>query len=216
MTLMTLTPDLLSSYLATCKPYLEQYGYGAVFGGILLEDFGLPVPGEALLIAGAVLASQGEQGIVSLLLFAWLGAVLGDNIGYAIGRFGGQKLVLYYGRYIGLTESRLARVHEFFQRYGGGVVVVARFFELLRQLNGIAAGVTTMKWWYFLVYNMLGAALWVGFWGTLAFSLGSHLAEYLAIFKRFEGYLVVALLIAATLLGIYLLRQHIYRTKVRN
>jgi membrane protein DedA with SNARE-associated domain len=213
---MTLTPDLLSSYLATCKPYFEQYGYGAVFGGILLEDFGLPVPGEALLITGAVLASQGEWGIVYLLLFAWFGAVLGDNIGYAIGRFGGQKLVLHYGRYIGLTESRLTRVHEFFQRYGGGVVVVARFFELLRQLNGIAAGVTMMKWWHFLAYNMLGAALWVGVWGTLAFSLGSHLAEYLAIFKRFEGYLVVALLIAAALLAIYLLRQHIYRSKVRN
>jgi membrane protein DedA with SNARE-associated domain len=198
----TPSPDFISSYLITFKPYLHQYGYWAVLAGILGENFGLPLPGETLLIAAAVLASQGDLNIITLLLFAWTGAVIGDNIGYAIGRFAGQRLLLRYGYYVGITEARLEWVHGFFQRFGGGIVIAARFFELLRQLNGIAAGVSTMSWWRFLLYNSLGAALWVGFWGILAFSLGSHLTEYLMLFKRFEVYLVVALLIAAAF-GLY-------------
>ena len=87
----------MSDLLTTVKPYLDHYGYWALFGAILLENFGLPVPGESLLITSALLASQGEMHLVPLLLIACVAAVTGDNIGYAIGRFGGRKLVLRYG-----------------------------------------------------------------------------------------------------------------------
>lgn len=204
-------PDLFSSYLTTFKPYIDQYGYGAVFAGILLEDFGVPMPGETLLVVAAILASQGDLHLLPLLLAAWLGAVIGDNIGYAIGRFGGHRLLLRYGYYLGITEVRLARVHRFFEHYGGGVVVVARFIELLRQFNGIVAGSAEMQWWRFLAYNMLGAALWVGLWGTLPFFLGSHLETYLPLFKRFEGYLLIALLAVLLILIIYVLWRYIRR-----
>ncbi|MEJ2431386.1 MAG: DedA family protein [Deltaproteobacteria bacterium] len=161
----------MSDLLTTVKPYLDQYGYWALFGAILLEDFGMPVPGETLLIASAFLASQGEMHLVPLLLIACVAAVTGDNIGYAIGRFGGRKLVLRYGHYVLISEQRLQKAEGFYRRYGGAVVVMARFFAVLRQLNGIVAGTTKMSWRRFLLYNVLGAALWVSFWTMLFYEV---------------------------------------------
>ena len=143
-----------------------------MFGALLLELFGLPLPGEAMLIAGAALAAEGGLHLAPLLACAWFAAVLGDNIGFAIGHFGGRRLIVRYGARIGITESRLAAVEAFFRRYGGGVVLVARFFALLRQLNGIVAGSVGMGWWRFLAYNAVGAALWVSAWGFGVYYFG--------------------------------------------
>ena len=157
-------------------PYLERYGYLAVFGAILLEDFGLPTPGETLLIAGAAFAGiSGKLSIWLVVLLAFSGAVVGDNIGFAIGHFGGRRLVLRFGRYILITEKRLNRAEEFFDLHGSKVVVVARFVEGLRQLNGIAAGIFGMHWRRFLVFNISGAALWVVFWAIVGYFFGDKL-----------------------------------------
>jgi membrane protein DedA with SNARE-associated domain len=99
----------VNGFFITVTPYIDHYGYFAVFGAILLEDFGMPVPGESLLIAGALLASQGKMDIVTLLCTACIAAITGDNIGYAIGRFGGRGLVFRYGRYVLITEGRLRK-----------------------------------------------------------------------------------------------------------
>jgi len=157
---------------------IEQYGYLAVALGILLEDFGLPTPGETLLITAAVAASTGKLNIYLLLLVAWIGAVIGDNIGYAIGYYGGHRLMVRYGARIGITHERLKHVETFFERYGGWVIVFARFLIILRQFNGIVAGTLYMHWLHFLALNALGAALWVGFWGILAFWLGKGMMVY--------------------------------------
>lgn len=198
---------LFAHYLALARPWLDQYGVVAVFAGILLEDFGLPTPGEALLVAGALLASRGELSVALLLPLAWLAAVLGDNIGYALGRFGGRRLVLRFGGAVGVREAHLTRVERFFARYGGAVVVVARFFALLRQLNGIVAGLGAMAWWRFVVYNALGAALWVGVWGLGVYVAGQHMAGTLALFKDEEPYVVIAVLLAAGVGAWYVLRR---------
>jgi membrane protein DedA with SNARE-associated domain len=192
----------------TVKPYIEQYGYWAVFGSILLEDFGLPTPGEAMLIAGALLASHGDLYIIPLLITAWIAAVVGDNIGYAIGRFGGRPLVLRYGRYVFINQRRLGHAETFFGKHGGIVVVSARFIEGLRQLNGIVAGLAKMSWWRFLTYNALGAALWVGFWGMLFYHIGEGASRFADVFKRFEFIFLGGLLILAVGLGIYHWRRH--------
>ncbi|MEJ2033705.1 MAG: DedA family protein [Deltaproteobacteria bacterium] len=176
----------MEDLLAALKPYIDQYGYWAVFGAILLEDFGFPMPGESMLIVGALLASQGDLNIVPLLLLAWAAAVAGDNIGFAIGRFGGRRAVLRYGHYVFLTRRRLEHVEGFFARYGGIVVLGARFIEGLRQLNGITAGTVRMVWPRFLLYNVLGAALWVGFWGMLFFEIGGRAGNFQKFFQKFE------------------------------
>jgi membrane protein DedA with SNARE-associated domain len=178
--------------IALVGPYLERYGYGAVFGALLLESFGLPLPGEAMLIAGAALAAEGELHLLPLLACAWLAAVLGDNIGFAIGHFGGRRLIVRHGARIGITEPRLDAVEMFFQRYGGGVVLVARFFALLRQLNGLVAGSVGMSWWRFLAYNAVGAALWVGAWGIGVYSVGERLGALVPWVHRL-GYLAIGM-----------------------
>lgn len=157
---------------------IEHYGYIAVVVGILLEDFGLPTPGETLLITGAISASTGALDIYLLLLLAWIGAVIGDNIGYAIGHFGGHHLLLRYGSRIGITSDRLKHVENVFDRYGGWVIVFARFVVILRQFNGIVAGTLGMHWLHFLGLNAIGAALWVAFWGILAYWLGKGVLVY--------------------------------------
>lgn len=159
---------------------ITQYGPWAILVIILVEDFGiLLAPGETALVSAALLASQGQLSIVWLLLAAWTGAVIGDNIGYVVGRWGGRRLVLRYGERIGVTEYRLAHVERFFARYGYVIVVFARFVFGLRQLNGIVAGVGAMRAPMFILYNAIGAALWVGVWGFGVYWFGHQFQHFI-------------------------------------
>src|SRR5260370_33847263 len=109
----------LPGLLAHLAPVLDDFGYLAVGGFIALEDFGVPVPGETILIAAAVYAGAGRLNIVAVGLIAVLAAVAGDNVGYAVGFFGGRALVLRIGKYVGGTSERLGKGEGFFARYGG-------------------------------------------------------------------------------------------------
>jgi membrane protein DedA with SNARE-associated domain len=166
-------------------PLLDQYGYLAIAGLILLEDFGVPAPGETVLIAGAVYAGAGRLNIVAIIVLAVAAAVVGDNIGYLIGRFGGRTLVHRFGRYVFLTPRRLDAAERFFTRHGGKVVTIARFIELLRQTNGIIAGLSDMSWRKFLAFNALGAVLWVGTWAGLGDLAGNNIT---AIYEQIHRY----------------------------
>lgn len=198
----------MSHFLVTLKPYLDQYGYWAVFAANLLEGLGMPMPGETLLIAASFLASRGDMHILSVLFTAWAATVTGGSIGYAIGRLGGRILVLRYGHYVFINQRRLEYVQTFFQRHGRAVVIVARFFDVLRQLNGIVAGTAGMPWWRFLFYNALGGALWTGFWGILSYQLGERVSQLGDAFRKIEIFLLGGFIIAAVVLVIYLLRWH--------
>lgn len=193
---------------------IAVYGPGAIFLLVLLEDFGLPVPGETALISAAVLASQGKLSISWLLPAAWLGAVVGDNIGYAIGRFGGRRLVLRYGARVGINETRLARIEHFFARRGGAVVIMARFFVGLRQLNGIVAGIGVMAAPRFVGYNALGAALWVSVWGLGVYGFGQQLTQWLATLGPIALYTVGGA--AALIVLLYIGWRFGYRRHGRN
>ncbi len=196
---------MLAHYLDLAGPYLHQYGYVAVFFMVLVEGFGVPAPGQTLIIAGGLLAARGDMHIAVLTTVAWSAAVLGDNIGYAIGRYGGRRLVLRHGAHAGLRATHVEHVERFFARYGGGIVIVARFLEVLRQLNGVVAGFGGMTWLRFLGFNALGAALWVGVWGYGVYRLGEHLDQVLVWLKVVEPYLAgVGVLAVLGLLG-YLL-----------
>ncbi len=130
--------------------------------------------------------------IVAVGVTGFAAAVLGDNTGYAIGRFGGRTLVLRFGRYVMLTEERLSRAESFFTRHGGKIVTVARFIEVLRQANGIIAGITRMPWLRFLAFNALGAALWVGTWTTAGYLAGNHIQAIYTQANRYALYLLAA------------------------
>ena len=196
--------SLLQHVLESAQPYLNEYGYIAIFVAVLVEGFGIPAPGQTLMEAGALLAARGQMNLAGVLFTAWIAAVIGDNIGYAIGHFGGRRLVLHHGRHFGVREDHLQKVERFFDRYGGGIVAVARFFEVLRQLNGVIAGTSGMHWWRFLFYNAVGAALWVGVWGAGAYYLGRRLEEVISFFQRYEPYVIAVGVAAAVALLVYL------------
>ena len=202
-------PPELPGVLGSLAPLLNHYGYLAIAGLILVEDFGIPAPGETVLIAGAVYAGAGQLNIVVLIVVAIVAAVLGDNIGYAIGHFGGRPLVLRFGRYIFLTESRLNTAERWFTRRGGVVVVFARFVEGLRQANGIIAGITGMPWPKFLAFNTLGAALWVGVWAGLGDLAGTHITVIYEQVRRYQIYVLIALGVVVAALIIW----HVFRRR---
>ena len=170
----------MNALFATAHPWLAQYGYGALFAVLFGESFGLPFPGETFLVAASFLASQGQMRIVWIAAVAIVAAVLGDNVGYGIGRWGGQRLAMRYGARIGITPERLAKTARFFVRFGPEIVIVARFIPVLRQLNGVVAGGAQMPWKRFLVYNTLGATLWVGTWTAAVFLMGQRVEVWVS------------------------------------
>ncbi|MFF5404538.1 DedA family protein [Streptomyces misionensis] len=196
--------------LAHLAPLLAHYGYWAVGAVILVEDFGVPAPGETILLAAGVYAGAGELDVVKVGLIAFAAAVVGDNIGFLIGHYGGRAFVHRWGRYVFLTPKRFATAEEFFHRHGGKIVTVARFVEGLRQVNGIIAGTSGMHWRRFLAFNALGAALWVGLWLSLAYLAGSHITEVYDEIKRYEIYFLLALavLVLALVVRHVLRRRH--------
>ncbi|MFB9247724.1 DedA family protein [Sphaerisporangium melleum] len=172
-----------------------EYGYLAIALLVLLEDFGVPVPGETVLIAAAVSAGEGRLSIVAVVAVAFLAAVTGDNLGYLLGRTAGRRLVTRYGRYVFITPRRLARAEEFVGRHGAKVVIVARFIEGLRQLNGIVAGGAGMPWRRFLLCNAIGAALWVGVWASVGYLAGNHLVAVEAALRRYQWFAIAGLVL---------------------
>lgn len=201
----------MNSLLATVHPFIAQYGYGALFGVLFAESFGLPFPGEAFLVTASFLATQGQLNIWLVALTAWTAAVLGDNVGYAIGRFGGRRLVIRHGARVGINAERLNRTEHFFAHYGPEIVIVARFFPVLRQFNGIVAGSAGMDWKRFASYNMLGGLLWVGAWSSGVYYFGDQIKVWLLRFHLAAIWLAGALaltLLAAVAYRIFLKRRN--------
>jgi membrane protein DedA with SNARE-associated domain len=179
---------------------VSRFGYLGVTGIVFIESFGVPAPGETSIIAGSVLAGSGRLNIFVVAVAAFLAAVGGDSIGYVIGRTGGRRLLLRFGKYVGLNERRFTRVEKFMARRGPIMVVVARFVEGLRQLNGVVAGVTNMPFGKFLLYNAIGAALWVGVWSSAGYFAGNHLHAIEGVIHRYSN---VALIVAGVLVAAY-------------
>jgi membrane protein DedA with SNARE-associated domain len=205
-------PPPMPGFLEALSGPLNHYGYWAILALVMLEDFGIPVPGETILIAAAIYAGHQQLNVVAVGVIGFIAAVIGDNIGFAIGHFGGRALALKWGRYVFLTEERLAKAEYFFDRHGGKIIVIARFIEGLRQANGIIAGISGMRWLRFLVFNALGAALWVGTWVSLGYLAGNHIDT---IYHYITQYSLYALIAAAVLVAAVIFR-HVLRRRRRS
>jgi membrane protein DedA with SNARE-associated domain len=152
-------PPHLPGFLNSLAGPLGHFGYWAVLLFVMIEDFGVPVPGETILIAASAYAGAGRLNVAAVGVIGFVAAVIGDNIGFAIGHYGGRTLVLRWGHYVRLTEERLDKAEAFFNRHGAWIITIARFIEVLRQANGIVAGTTGMRWRRFLAFNALGAGI---------------------------------------------------------
>ena len=158
---------------------ITKFGYLAVAAIVGLESVGLPLPGEATLIAAAVYAGTTQRlNIWLVIACASLGAIVGDNLSFWIGRELGFRLLIRWGSYVGLTESRIKVGQYLFQLHGGKIVFFGRFFAVLRIWAALLAGVNQMAWPKFLLFNAGGAVLWAAIYGLGAYYLGHALESF--------------------------------------
>ena len=200
----------VSQLVAGLETFVRHYGAFAVMPILAIEAVGAPVPGESLLIFASVLAGRGEMSLPSLLVFAWVGSVLGDNLGYLIGRKLGRRTILRYSAKVGLTDERINGIERVYARYGSATVLFAQFFSILRQLNGIVAGMLGMSWWRFILFDAVGAALWVSVWVFAPAYFSEHLTFIIGLAHHTK--VVVSFLVAAGLilvLGLFIRRVRI-------
>ena len=188
---------------------IEQYGYLVVLFGVMLESTGVPLPGETILLAAGVLVQRGHLDLGDTIAFGILGAVVGDQIGYWVGRAGGRPFVLRWGRYLLITPERLASAEAFFARHGGKAVFLARFFSGLRVFGALVAGISRMRWRMFLIYNALGGVVWA----TAVVLVGYFLGSSLALVERWLGR---ATLVLAALVALVVAFYLAYRWASRN
>lgn len=153
----------------------SSYGYIFLFLLVGIESFGIPVPGETALVTAAAIAATGQLEIVGVVAAASAGAIVGDNIGYWIGRKGGIALVRRFGKRLHVDDAKLDRAHRFFERHGPKTVFLARFIALLRSWAAALAGVSRMPYGIFTLYNALGGVAWATAFGTLGFLFGRNL-----------------------------------------
>ena len=162
----------------TIDAWLQSYGYLVVFLLVMLESIGVPVPGETALVAAALYAgSTHNLEIWAIVAVAAAAAIIGDNIGYAIGRYGGAKLLLRYGDKIRLPEERLKIGIWLFRRHGGKVVFWGRFVSILRTWAAFLAGANHMEWRRFLVFNAAGGIVWATAYGVVYYVFGATLSK---------------------------------------
>lgn len=184
---------------------IGHYGYGAVALAVGIESFGLPFPGETVLLAAAVYAgSTHHLNIVFVVAAAAFGAIIGDNLGFWLGRRFGLRLLLRFGPYIRVTPRRIKLGQYMFMRYGGTVVFFGRFVAVLRSLAAFLAGANQMAWLRFLICNGAGAIVWASLYGFGIFYFGEHI-------HRLVGRVGIGFAIAAILViggWFVVLRRH--------
>jgi membrane protein DedA with SNARE-associated domain len=184
---------------------IEAYGLWILFGVIMMECMGIPLPGETALVTAAIYAgSRHGISIVSVVLVAAGAAIIGDNIGYLIGRTLGLRLLVRYGGYIHLDEQRLKVGQYLFLRHGGMIVFLGRFVAVLRTYSALLAGANCMRWPRFLIMNALGGICWACVFGLGPYWFGAQATRLAGS----VGLSLLAIAIVLVIAGIMFFRHH--------
>ena len=200
--------------LATLQNALNNFGYAAVALFIMIESSGIPFPGETMLLLASFYAAVSHQlQIPVVIACAAFGAIIGDNIGYLIGRTGGRAFIVRYGKYVFIKPEHLALAEAYFAKHGNKTVFFGRFIALLRAWAAFLAGVNHMHWRTFLFYNAAGGIVWATIYGTLGYVAGRFFHDNFAQVERLAatlgwlgtGFIVVAVL---TVLVVFRVRRH--------
>jgi membrane protein DedA with SNARE-associated domain len=193
--------------LETLVSLFTSYGYWVVFFGVMLENAGLPIPGETILLAAGFFAADGHFSLPLVMLIAATGAILGDNAGFAIGHHYGRNFFSRFGRYLFLTPNRLARIDEFFHRHGNKTILIARFITGLRVFAAVFAGASHMRWRLFFIYNVAGAVLWSIVISTLGYLFGHSWP----LLEKWVGRSGMLMLLVAIIAGVIIWRIRVDR-----
>ena len=180
---------------------LNILGYPAVLLFVMIESSGIPFPGETMLLLAAFYSAIDHQLQIPIVIAcAALGAIIGDNIGYYVGKTGGKAIVNRYGRYVFLKPEHLARAEQFFARHGDKTVFLGRFVAVLRAWAAFLAGVNQMHWRTFFIYNAAGGIVWATIYGLLGYYAGRYFHDNFSQVEHFAGtltWLVTGLIITA-------------------
>ncbi len=199
--------SITSVILGFFERALMNYGYGIVFLAIMIESMGVPFPGETtLLIASAYAASSGVLNIFGVIGSAAGGAMIGDSLGYWIGREGGRRLIRRYGKFVGLTEDRYQRAQDYLKRHGGKAVFFGRFVSIARTWIAVLVGAHHLNYFQFLLYNVLGGIVWASIYGSLGYAFGSNLPLLETWVKR-AGLTITIIAIVLVIYLFYLRRK---------
>jgi membrane protein DedA with SNARE-associated domain len=184
--------------------FFIAHGLPLLFAVVLLESFGIPLPGETALITFGVLASQGHYSIVSVIVLAATGAIIGDNLGYwLLGRLGGRALFRRWGWLRRYSDRVLPRAERLMDRHGAKTVFFGRFVAVLRVSAAAVAGLAHMNWWKFLFWNAAGGIVWATAFGLAAFYGGTAVADAIARY----GLYAAGVIIVALVVGFFALRR---------
>jgi membrane protein DedA with SNARE-associated domain len=205
-------PDSPQGILRFVTDLLLAHGYVVIFVGAALDNFGLPASGDVVLFAGGWFSNLGHAALPVVMLSGFGGALVSDNAVYWIGRIGGRPLItrvlkIRFLHFL-INEGTLEKVERSFEAHGGKVVFVGRFGPGLRSMTPLFAGVSRMKYYRFLPYNLSAAAVWAVAYTLVGYTFGAYWSDLLAVAQSF-GYVLVALI--ALVLGAYLLRRFLRR-----
>jgi membrane protein DedA with SNARE-associated domain len=190
---------------------VHHYGLAALFLIVMLESGGVPLPGETALVAAGVFASRGKLDILAVVVVAAAAAIIGDNLGYWIGRTGGRGL-LERSRLLSRWSDRvLPWAEEFFHRHGAKTIFIGRFFSVLRVTAAWMAGVSRMHWWRFFLWNAAGGICWAMLVGLVAYFAGEAVANAISHYGLIGGGALVALVLAG-LVGFHFWRKRLVET----
>ena len=186
--------------LESIQELSHNYGYWAIFVGILLENLGIPLPGETVTLVGGFLAGSNELSYWLVLSDAAAGATIGGTFGYWIGRLGGWLLLLRFSRLFRIPEEKILNLKDKFSENAGKAVFFGRFFALLRIFAAPLAGIAQMPFWKFFIYNLAGAATWASTMVTLAFFAGKlvpleQLIQWVSEFAFAALFILVAIVL---------------------
>jgi membrane protein DedA with SNARE-associated domain len=180
--------------------FITQHGLPLLFAVVMIESFGIPLPGETALIAFGVLASQGHYSITSVIVIAAAGAIVGDNLGYwLIGRLGGRALFRRWRWLNQYSDRVLPRAEALMERHGGKTVFFGRFVSILRYTVAWVAGLSHMRWWRFLFWNATGGIAWATAVGLTSYYAGNAAASAIQRYGLYAGAFVLVAVIAGWL-----------------
>jgi membrane protein DedA with SNARE-associated domain len=193
---------------------LHVMGYPAVALFIMIESSGIPFPGETMLLLASFYSAIDHQLQIPIIIAcAAFGAIMGDNIGYYVGRTGGRAIVDRYGRYVFLKPEHLARAEKFFAKHGDKTVFLGRFVAVLRAWAAFLAGINHMHWRTFFIYNAAGGILWATIFGLIGYYAGRFFNDNFSLVERFARDLswtiggVIVLGVAIVVLIVYIRRK---------
>jgi undecaprenyl-diphosphatase len=195
--------------LDVVSQWVAHYGYALVAIFLFIEAVGVPIPGETVLVTAAALAGRGTLSIVGVVIASFLGTVIGGHAGYWVGARGGHAFLVRHGRWVGLTEKRLEKTHDFFQAHGAKTVLLGRFVAVVRSFLGILAGLSDMPMRTFAPYNAAGGAIWVATFTVLGYAFGRNL-------PRLERYIGRVSLVLALLIAVFATVWFLWRWFGRN